>query len=84
MSNTKAYVLVETTVGWAEDVQRGLRKLKGVDMTDMVTGQYDLIITVSADDLNAVSEIVTDGIHKVGGIDRTVTCLVIDDRIPAG
>ena len=75
--STKAYVLIETAVGESEDVSNALQSLPGVDAVDMVTGPYDIIAVVSANDLNAVGQIVTREVHTVSGIVRTVTCMVV-------
>ncbi len=75
--STKAYILIETSVGESEDVSKALRQLPGVDTVDTVTGPYDIIAVVSANDLNAVGQIVTREVHTVSGIVRTVTCMVV-------
>ncbi|MCY4652091.1 MAG: Lrp/AsnC ligand binding domain-containing protein [Dehalococcoidia bacterium] len=75
--STKAYVLIETSVGKSGDVATALGVLPGVDTVDPVTGPYDIIAVVSANDLNAVGQIVTREIHTVPGIVRTVTCMVV-------
>ena len=74
--NTKAYVLIETSVGESEEVSEALKRLPGIDTVDTVTGPYDIIAVVSANDLNAVGQIVTREVHTVSGIVRTVTCMV--------
>ncbi len=74
---TKAYVLIETTVGESDNVANSLKSLPGVDTVDTVTGPYDIIAVVSANDLNAVGGIVTSDVHNVHGITRTVTCMVV-------
>ena len=72
---TKAYILIETTVGQMRDVVVELRGISAVQTVDPVTGPYDIIAVVSAPDLNAVGDLVTSRIHKIHGISRTVTCL---------
>ena len=74
---TKAYILIETTVGRSRDVASALRSLPGVQTVDAVTGPYDIIAVVSAPDLNAVGDLVTSHIHTINGIVRTVTCLSV-------
>jgi DNA-binding Lrp family transcriptional regulator len=74
----KAYVLIETSVGKTKDVVRALNKLKGMKEVHAVTGPYDVIAVVEGTDLTAVGNLVTNHIHPVGGIARTVTCLAID------
>ncbi len=79
---TRAYILIEAAVGKAKPVAEG-----GVGMSfpnarvvtvDAVTGPYDVIAVVEGTDLTAVGNLVTNHIHPVGGIARTVTCLAID------
>jgi DNA-binding Lrp family transcriptional regulator len=74
---TKAYILIETAVGKSRDVVRAISSLEGVVTVDAVTGPYDIIAVVEAPDLNAVGDLVTNQIHTVSGIVRTVTCLAI-------
>ena len=50
--STKAYILIETTVGKSRDVADALRSLQGVETVDAVTGPYDIISIVTASDLN--------------------------------
>ena len=75
--STKAYILIETAVGKSGDVSKALRELSDIRTVDAVTGPYDIIAIIAASDLNAVGEVVTKQIHTIGGIARTVTCLVV-------
>ena len=72
---TKAYILIETAVGKMGDVVIELRGISAIQTVDPVTGPYDIIAVVSAPDLNAVGDLVTNRVHKIRGIYRTVTCL---------
>ena len=72
---TKAYVLIETTVGRSRDIANKLYEIDGVETVDQVTGPYDLIVVVNGLDLNSVGNLVTNQIHVIEGIARTVTCL---------
>ena len=74
---TKAYILIETTVGKSRNVADALKSLQGVNTVDAVTGPYDIIAVVEAPDLNAVGDLVTSQIHTINGIVRTVTCLSV-------
>ncbi len=75
----KAYVLIETAVGKTTDVVAALQnqKVKEIKSVDLVTGPYDIIAVVEHDDFNAIGNLVTEKIHPVPGIARTVTCLSI-------
>ena len=74
---TKAYILIETAVGKTHDVSDSLNKLDNVVHVDAVTGPYDIISIVSCADLPSVGELVTNDIHTIQGIVRTVTCLSV-------
>ena len=73
----KAFVLIETAVGKTKDVATTLGQIKGVKSVDAVTGPYDVIAIIEADNLNDIGDIVTEKIHPTTGISRTVTCLAI-------
>ena len=74
---TKAYVLIETAVGKTKDVLKSLQQMKGVREADAVTGEYDIVAVVEAEDLNSIGELVTGNIHTIGGIQRTTTYLSV-------
>ena len=78
----KAYVLIETAVGKTKDVVAALQnqKVKEIKSVDLVTGPYDIIAVVEHEDFNSIGNLVTEKIHPVPGIARTVTCLSI--RVP--
>jgi len=72
---TKAYVLIETAVGKTKDVLKYLGQVKGIREADAVTGEYDIVAVIEAEDLNSIGELVTGNIHTIGGIQRTTTYL---------
>ena len=74
---TRAYLLVETAVGKTRDVATTLQKLDGIETVDVVTGPYDIIAMISADDRTVVGNLVTGHIHTVPGVVRTVTCVAV-------
>ena len=73
----KAFILIETVVGRTKEVVAGLKSLQGVKSVDTVTGPYDVIAIVEAKTLNEIGDLVTQKIHPVAGISRTVTCLAV-------
>ncbi len=74
---TKAYLLVETAVGKTRDVAGTLREMGGIETVDVVTGPYDIIAVVVGADMTVVGNLVTEGIHTVQGVVRTVTCVAV-------
>ena len=74
---TKAYLLVETSVGRTREVATTLTGLPGISTVDVVTGPYDIIAMINADDISVVGDLVTGHIHTVDGVVRTVTCVAV-------
>ena len=73
----KAFVLIETGVNKTRKFISECRQLKGVQSVDAVTGPYDAIVIIESGSLNEIGDIITDKIHQITGISRTVTCLVL-------
>lgn len=73
----KAFVLIETDVGKTKEVVSILKKMEGLKSVDTVTGPYDIIAVLEAEDLNKIGDIITGKIHAIKGISRTVTCLAV-------
>ncbi|MSQ25495.1 MAG: Lrp/AsnC family transcriptional regulator [Dehalococcoidia bacterium] len=74
---TRSFVLIETSVGRTKEVVAALKGVREVISVDAVTGPYDIIAVVEAQDLNSVGDVVTSRVHVVPGIVRTVTCLAV-------
>lgn len=72
-----AFVLIETAVGKTKEVVNALSKMKGVKSVNTVTGPYDIITLIEAENLNDIGDLITGKIHDVEGISRTVTCLTV-------
>jgi len=73
----KAFILMETVVGKSRDVVAELEKVQGIKTVNAVTGPYDVIAVVEENSINEIGDLVTEKIHPVPGIYRTVTCLAI-------
>ena len=74
---TRAYILIETAVGKTNEVAGRLRPLPNMKSVDTVTGPFDIIAVVEAKDLPTIGNMISDGMHKVPGIVKTVTCLAV-------
>ena len=73
----RAYVLIQTDTGRAADVAGSIRGLSGVISTEAVTGPYDVVVFVEAEDVDALGQLVVTAIQSVEGIVRTLTCPVV-------
>ena len=75
--DAKGFVLIETAVGKSKEVVKTSGKIQGVTSVDAVTGIYDVIAVIQGESLEEIGNLVTDKVHPISGITRTVTCLVI-------
>ena len=66
----KAFILIETTPGKAKEVTTALKQLDQLESVDAVTGPYDVIATLEAENMN-----ITTKIKAIPGISRTVVCI---------
>jgi len=77
----RAYVLIEAEVGRSKGVGEAILDLRHSDArisgVDTVTGPYDVIVQVEAEDLDKLGTAITDGIQRVDGVARTTTCLAV-------
>ena len=78
----RGYVLIETEVGATQSVGDAVRHLRSAHGTitsvDTVTGPYDVIVQVEADDLDRLGKAITSEIATVPGVQRTTTCLSVN------
>ncbi|MCH8062883.1 MAG: Lrp/AsnC ligand binding domain-containing protein [Chloroflexi bacterium] len=75
---TRAYIMIETAAGKSRDVIKALSSIPAVDAANAVTGPYDVIVEVTAQDLNEIGDLVSRRVHTINGISRTLTCFVLE------
>ena len=77
----RGYVLIETDVGSAKAVGAAAATLSypgaSVLAVDTVTGPYDVIVQIKAEDLDVLGTAITNAIQTVTGVQRTTTCLAV-------
>ena len=77
----RGYVLIEAEVGHAKGVAEAVNALKHNDArvvaVDTVTGPYDVIVQMEADDLDKLGNAITEGLQRIEGVQRTTTCLAV-------
>ena len=77
----KSYILIETEVGTAKQVALSLGEITHSDgeikTVELVTGPFDVICLVEAENLEQLGSCITDSIQTVAGVTRTTTCLTI-------
>ena len=77
----RGYVLIEAEVGHSKGVGEAVLALRHseakVASVDTVTGPYDVIVQMEADDLDKLGRAITEGIQNLEGVQRTTTCLAV-------
>jgi DNA-binding Lrp family transcriptional regulator len=73
----RAYVLITATAGKALEVVGHLRSSAGVLSADAITGEYDVIALVQAEDIAAIGRLVVDEVQASSGVLKTITCLAV-------
>lgn len=71
--SVSAYILIQAEVNAAE-VARELRNLDGVESADDVSGPYDVVVRITAADMDSLGQLVVSKVQSVEGITRTLTC----------
>jgi len=75
-NEVKAYILIQTATNSAH-VAREIRDLDGVLTADDVSGPYDVIVQIAADNMDELGKAVVNRIQAVEGITRTLTCPMV-------
>jgi len=72
-----AYIFLETEAGKTPIVAKKLVRIKGVQHAHVVTGPYDIIVFVEAEDTSELVNIIVKKIQGVPGVTRTLTSVVL-------
>jgi len=73
----RAYVLIGATAGKTLDVARKLQGQEGIVKADAITGEYDVIAEVEADDIAGIGKLIVEKVQAADGVFKTISCLVI-------
>jgi DNA-binding Lrp family transcriptional regulator len=80
--SVRGYVLVETEVGRTQAVGNAIRHVTSqharVTSVDTVTGPFDVIVQLDADDLDRLGKCITEDLQSLEGVQRTTTCLSVN------
>lgn len=75
--SAKAYVLVRTAPGLTKAVHSSMRISPIVQSVELITGPYDLIACMEADNTNEILTAIMNDIRPAEGVRDTLTCLVV-------
>ena len=73
----QAYVMIRTRPGTARNVAEAIAKIAGCRSVCTVTGRFDVIALLEAEDLKALSDLILQKVHTINGVKRTETAVVV-------
>ncbi len=74
-----AYILVTARSSKIKETRDKLSHLPAVKSAHAVTGPFDIILLIEAAGIKEIGQVVVEEIQKVEGVERTLTCLVVED-----
>lgn len=80
----RAYVFIECLPGKPIQVADALAKVPGTEAAHAVTGAYDVIAFVSVEDMAALGELISQRIHRLPGVLKTTTNVVVESPTRSG
>lgn len=61
-----------------EELAKGIRGIAGVEEFAYTTGQYDIVLRVTAESMKALSKVVLEKLRNIPGVSRTESFIVMD------
>ena len=78
-----AFVLVKCEPGKLEQVANQLMELDGVSEVHSITGPWDLLVKLYAEDYDGFGELIPGRVQRIPGIENTETLLAFRAFQPA-
>jgi DNA-binding Lrp family transcriptional regulator len=79
MAAVFGYVFVEVEGRHVSEVLEAVSRIKGVKAAHAVTGRYDVILQVAADEFSQLANSVLVEVRKINGVKSTETALAIPE-----
>jgi len=73
-----AFILIEVAGDHTKSAYKTIQRIAGVKAAYPVSGNYDLIVQVEAENMETLSELLMSKIRAVDGVIKTNTCLVLN------
>lgn len=96
-SGTTAFILASVSYRTKDDatlisqreIAKEIAKFSDVQEVHIITGDWDLLIKIKAENVDAVGKFVIDKLRLIKGIEKTLTCMVFETckettEIPVG
>ena len=73
-----AYILINTNIGYEQNLLRDLRKLSKVKNADIVMGEYDVIATVTCPTMSELKNCINNEVRYLDNIKSTMTLMAAE------
>jgi DNA-binding Lrp family transcriptional regulator len=74
--SVKAYIMINTMQSQVGSALSKLRQSHSVLSAEAVTGPYDIMLTVEAEDMDTLGQLIVNELQPAPGVERTITCVV--------
>ena len=75
----KAYVLIVTDPGNTKNVLEEIQGMQGIEAVHEVMGPYDIVVEISADNLQDIPRILGGRIRPIEGVQSTTSLVTFPD-----
>jgi Lrp/AsnC family transcriptional regulator, leucine-responsive regulatory protein len=83
---TAAFILASVSYGnkpdgtniTQRDVAEEIARLPDVQEVHIITGDWDLLVKVRAESVDAIGKFVVDKLRRINGLQKTLTCMVFE------
>jgi DNA-binding Lrp family transcriptional regulator len=83
---TAAFILAAVSYGskpdktliTQRDVAQEIAQLSEVQEVHIITGDWDLLIKIRAESVNAIGNFVVDKLRRINGLQKTLTCMIFE------
>src|SRR5512137_2060466 len=86
--NTAAFILAQVSYGATKDnqeipitqrdVAEEIARFAEVQEVHIITGDWDLLVKLRAENVDAIGKFVVDKLRLIKGLDKTLTCMVFE------
>lgn len=73
-----AYIFINTAPGTLKQAAEQIAVVEGVRSVEAITGPYDAIVQAEAPTNDELGKLVVSKIQTVPGVEKTLTCLVVE------
>lgn len=73
-----AFILIEVAGDHTKSAYKTVQRIAGVKAAYTVSGNYDLIVQVEAENMEMLSDLLLSKIRAVDGVIKTNTCIVLN------